>query len=373
MPVKKTKSQPRIARAATKKRALPHHGRLSKFAQSLLAEWRRLQLPGGNDCVIIAVSGGADSVALLLALDELIKANKLKIRIAVAHLNHRLRKTANADARWVKEFAKRLGFNVSISRIDVKKSARQSGDNLEQAARVARYRFLASMAQKLRAGIVLTAHTMDDQAETVLLNLLRGSGSAGLGGIEPVRSLSERAQTKLARPLLSWARRTDTERHCTERKVEFRHDEMNRDEKFARVRVRHNLLPLMERFNPKVVEALARTAELLRDDSEALDSAAERLLELSNADGPGKGNQLRIDLLASARPALRRRTLRLWMAKHRGDLRRLELAHIRAVENLLVGDRGGRRVELPGGSIVSRARGRLIYAANPRTSTARKT
>ena len=214
---------------------------------------------------------------------------------------------------------------------------------------------------------------MDDQAETVLLNLMRGSGSDGLSGIEPVRSLAKHGQTVLARPLLSWARRTDTERYCTEREAGFRQDEMNRDDRFARVRVRRSLLPLMETFNPRIVATLARTAELLRDDSAALENAAGRLLELSNADGAGKGNQLRIDLLLSVRPALRRRALRLWLAERRGDLRRLELVHIRAVESLLYGNRGGRRVELPGSATVSRTRGLLVFEGNARTSTTRKT
>ena len=213
---------------------------------------------------------------------------------------------------------------------------------------------------------------MDDQAETVVLNLLRGSGSDGLGGIEPVRSLNAGGKTMLARPLLSWARRKDTESYCALRGVEFRRDEMNADESFARVRARLRLLPLMESFNPRVIETLSRTAELLREDSRALESAAQRLLELSNVDGSGK-KTLSTDLLAAARPALRRRALRRWLAEQRGDLRRLELVHIRAVENLLLGDHGGRMVELPGGSTVSRSRRVLLFAANSATSVSKKT
>jgi tRNA(Ile)-lysidine synthase len=374
MKVKKTKTRSRTTPGASKKRAEMIRARLSGFARSLLREWRRLQLPAPAANAVVAVSGGADSVALLLALDELVKTKKLKLILTVAHIDHLLRKNVSAaDARWVKALAESLGYHALIRRVDVGRLARQSGDNLEQAARVARYQSLAATAQKLHANVVLTAHTMDDQAETVLLNLMRGSGSDGLSGIEPVRPLAEHGQTVLARPLLSWARRTDTERYCTEREARFRQDEMNRNDKFARVRVRRSLLPLMETFNPRIVAALVRTTELLRDDSAALEDAAGRLLELSNADAAGKGNQLRIDLLLSVRPALRRRALRLWLAKHRGDLRRLELVHIRAVENLLYGNRGGRRVELPGGATVSRSRGLLVFAGNARTSTTRKT
>src|SRR5216684_2013904 len=218
-----------------------------------------------------------------------------------------------------------------------------------------------------RAGLILTAHTMDDQAETILLNLLRGSGSSGLGGVEPVRPIAAESKILLARPLLSWAERQDTENYCRQQAVEFRTDEMNIDEKFARVRVRRQLLPLMQTFNPKLVVGLARTAELLRDDSRALDRGAARLLELSlepdlaSAAGKKNGTLVRFDLLSAAPPALRRRALRLWIERCRGDLKRLERVHIVAVEGLLLGDRGGRVAELPGGDWVSRKRGLLQY------------
>jgi tRNA(Ile)-lysidine synthase len=325
-------------------------------------------LPNSNSGVVVAVSGGADSTALLLALDELVKSKKLNLKIIVAHLDHGLRQNASkADARWMKALAKRLGYEILVKRVDVRTLAAQTGDNLEQAARRARYEFLANIARKKRADIVLTAHTMDDQAETVLLNLLRGSGANGLGGIERSRPLGEQSKIVLARPLLSWARRRDTESYCGARDVRFRVDEMNADERFARVRVRRQLLPLMESFNPKMVECLARTAELLREDSVPLDRAAALLLELSSEDEPAQrtssktGPRLRLDLLASAEPALRRRALRRWISRCRGNLRRVERVHILAVESLVFGDRGGRVVELPGGSKISRTRGLLCF------------
>ena len=181
------KRQPKRSRTPGKLLRKPP---ISKFARSLLQEWRSLKLPLSDAVAVVGVSGGADSVALLLALDELNKANKLNIRIVVAHLDHRLRKESSEDARWVKELAIRLGHETSIKRVPVKSFARRSGDNLEQAARLARYKWFAEVAQKRGANLVLTAHTMDDQAETVLLNLLRGSGTDGMSGMEPVRPLN---------------------------------------------------------------------------------------------------------------------------------------------------------------------------------------
>ncbi|MDX6289491.1 MAG: tRNA(Ile)-lysidine synthase [Blastocatellia bacterium] len=341
---------------------------LSRFARSLLREWKRLNLPLLNANVVVAVSGGADSVALLLAVDELIKSSKLKVDILVAHLNHRLRgQTSDADAHWVASLAKRLARKAAIGSIDVKRRAAKTSDNLEQAARRARYEFLTKKARTSLAQFILTAHTMDDQAETVLLNLLRGSGGSGLGGIEPVRPMSAGSEMLLVRPLLSWAQRADTEAYCRYQAVEFRPDEMNLDEKIARVRVRRQLLPLMQTFNPKLVQGLARTAELLREDSSALDGGALTLLELClEPDSVSTGNEkagtvLRLDLLASAPSALRRRALRLWIDRCRGNLKRVERIHIVALEGLVTGNRGGRVIELPGGARVSRKRGLLQY------------
>lgn len=340
---------------------------LSKFARSLLREWRKLELPQVKAAVIVGVSGGADSVALLFALDELIRAKKLTIRIVVTHLNHKLRGAASdADARWVTSMARELGHPVMTEAVDVKKRAAKLGDNLEQAARRLRYRFFQKIAKARKSSVVLTAHTMDDQVETILMNLLRGSGTDGLTGIDSVRALAAGAKILLARPLLSWASRSDTEGYCRERSIEFRVDEMNSDENLARVRVRLKLIPLLKTFNPKFIQSLARTTEILREDSLALDAAAARLLDLCLDNQPQSrrnrmADSLRTDLLRLARPALRRRALRLWLATLRGNLRRLELAHIIAIENLLASKRSGRIVELPGGSRVSRTGGLLRF------------
>lgn len=337
--------------------------RSSGFAQRLFTEWKRLELPRRDERLVVAVSGGADSMALLLGLDELSKAGRLAVAITVAHLDHGLRgEVGEADAQWVAETATSLGYEVALGRASVKAKAAESGDNLEQAARRARYEFLARVASERKVHMVLAAHTMDDQAETVLLRLLRGSGAEGLSGIEPVRRLDEKHPLLLVRPLLLWARRAETEEYCLERGVVARVDAMNADERFARVRVRKSLLPLMQTFNGRVVEALARTALLLREDASALEMAAAELLRAASdeEDGARDASPLRVEVLRCAPVAVRRRALRQWIARGRGDLRRIELAHLLAVERLLTGERGGRMIELPGGGRVSRKRG-LIY------------
>ena len=309
----------------------------------------------------MAVSGGADSTALLLGLDELIQARKLDVTLTVAHLDHDLRKVSKEDAAWVKDLANRLGYPAVVRRSDVKKKASKTADNLEQAARRARYDFLKKAAKAAGAELVLTAHTLDDQAETVLLRLLRGSAAEGLSGIEPVRLLEEGSTMRLGRPLVSWARRSDVEAYCRSRQVEFLTDEMNQDERFSRVRVRKQLLPLMQSFNNKIVEALSRTAVLLREDADALSVEAERLLSAAtrSRETVNDSVSLNVRVMAEAPPAVRRRALRLWLEAERGHLRRLEMVHLIAIDRLLTGNHGGRVAQLPDGGLVTRKHGWL--------------
>ena len=352
-----------IGRVRTKRRqAIP--ARISRFARLLLAEWRKLHLPL-DEPIVVAVSGGADSTALFLAIDELKRSHKLSVKLLAAHLDHGLRPTSKKDAAWVSELAKNLGHSAVISRAKVAEIASANKDNVEQAARRLRYDFLERTAKRKKARFVLTGHTMDDQAETVLLRLMRGSAALGLGGIEGVRPLSPTGDVQLVRPLL-WARRTDTEDYCRDRRQEFLLDEMNSDETYARVKVRKQLLPLMESFNARVVEAISRSASLLREDSTELDENATELLKKAsnqNSSNPKKTkhHSLNVQVLSAAPSALRRRALREWITDARGDARRLEMVHLLAVERLLEGTAGGRVVELPGGARVSRLRGRLEF------------
>ncbi|MBA3711223.1 MAG: tRNA lysidine(34) synthetase TilS [Pyrinomonadaceae bacterium] len=360
--------------------------RVSEFARRLSVEWWRRDWPSAAERIVVGVSGGGDSMALLLALDELLKARRFTLKIVVAHLDHGLRGRSGAvDAEWVAGVARELGHEVVLGSVPVKERAAFARDNIEQAARRARYEFFTATAKEYGARLVATAHTLDDQAETVLLRLMRGSGADGLGGMRPARPLDAGGDipsgrpfeasrdVQLVRPLLCWARRVQTVDYCRERGVQFRTDAMNDDERYARVRVRHNLLPLMEAFNPQVVEALARTAELLQDDAAALDGLAARLLneardatatagvgglmtpEAMSAAQPA-APPLRVGVLAAAAVAVRRRALRQWLGRGRGDLRRIEMGHVLAVERLLAGGRGGRIAELPGGTSVERRR-----------------
>jgi tRNA(Ile)-lysidine synthase len=339
----------------------PARRALTKFAKNLRAAWKELALPNAGETVVVAVSGGADSTALLLALDELVRNEKLRAKLVVAHLDHGLRKESASDARWVTNLAKELGYKVVIGKAQLKTAAGKAVANLEQAARTKRYDFLLRTANKNKAQFVLTAHTLDDQAETVLLRLLRGSAAEGLSGTPSVRNIKDGSAVKLVRPLVSWARRSDTEDYCRVLGVEFRVDEMNDDETFSRVKIRKQLLPLMESFNNRIVEALSRTASLLGEDATVLSDQAGQLLKLALGDATNKQpniietrlRALNVKVLLQAPAALRRRALRQWLGEARGNLQRLEMSHLLAVEKLLT-SRGGKVVELPGSFRVTR-------------------
>ncbi|MGH9880920.1 MAG: tRNA lysidine(34) synthetase TilS, partial [Pyrinomonadaceae bacterium] len=344
-------------------RQRPKRPRLSDFARRLLAEWQRLGLPNSAENTLLAVSGGADSTALLLALDELVKAERLSLNLIVAHLDHRLRKASKEDAEWVRQLSKTLNRQAVIASANIKKRAKDTADNLEQAARRARYEFFRTSAAAEDAKLVLTAHTLDDQAETILMRLIRGSAAEGLSGTECIRPLDNDSSVRVVRPLLSWARRSDTEHYCRARRIRFRVDEMNADERFVRVKIRQQLLPLMQSFNNRIVEALTRTATLLREDAAALSEQANLLLQQATEAGSAPRNKTQIppvnvSILANAPAAIRRRALRQWISQALGHVRRIEMVHLLAVEKLLEGNRG-RVAELPKGAKVTRKGGWL--------------
>lgn len=355
---------------------------MNNFTRNLLTEWRRLVLPFKGETFVVAVSGGADSVGLLLALNELKERKKLDLRFVVAHFNHGLRgDESDGDARFVKDLANQLEFEFAL-----KKEVISEIGNLEQAARNTRYQFLIDVAENLNAYAVLTAHTLNDQAETFLLNLIRGSGLEGLGAMKAVRDFNLKGQTEnlklpsstlrtpdllmeqpadgtvrpqavLVRPLLSWAKRKDTENFCRQHAIDFRFDTMNEDLAFRRVRIRKVLLPLLEDFNPKVVETLAQTAFLLQADFKVLKSFSDS--EKQTVDN--FETALKLKDLKNLFPSIRQTILRDWLKNKRGDLRSLDKKHFDSVENLILSRKSGKKVELPNGEFVLKERGSLVF------------
>ena len=215
--------------------------------------------------VLVAVSGGADSVALLHLLRELQEGGDLTVAGA-AHFNHSLRAAADADEAFCRDLAAAMDLPFDAGRGDVRALASAEDRSLEDAARRARYAYLEGAADRLGADVIAVGHTRDDQAETFLLRLLRGAGPRGLAAIRPKTG-------RIIRPLIEIAR-DELRAYIAERQLVFREDESNEDVAIPRNRVRHELLPILRAFSPRVIDVLAREAEIAREDEDFLSRAA---------------------------------------------------------------------------------------------------
>jgi tRNA(Ile)-lysidine synthase len=334
---------------------------MTRLEKKLRASLRRLGVEkrDGQAKVLVAVSGGADSAALLDALARWRTGTGLPAAsqtLLVAHLNHSLRgEESDADEEFVRATAAKLGLSTLIERAAVAAVAQAERRNLEATARALRYDFLERAARECGARYVTTAHTRDDQVETILLRLLRGSGAAGLRAIR--RSLRLKSGAALIRPLLD-VTRAEVLAHCAHYQLGFRHDSSNDSRDFTRNRVRHELLPLLATFNPRVGEALIRVASQAAEDDDFLSALAGGFMAVA-----AHGDVLELHLISDLPAALRRRVLRAWVKAARGNLRQLDAAHLHALDKLAVGGEGGSYVELPGGWRVRRERGRLRFLA----------
>ena len=234
-----------------------------KILEQFLKAIRTFQMLNKGDSVVVAVSGGPDSVALLQLLRSIQKDYRLALM--VAHFNHRLRgEASDVDEQFVRQLAQACELKCFVDQISPGDLQRLGHENLEAGIRLKRYEFLRRCAALHLAQKIATGHTMNDQAETVLMRLIRGSGSLGLSSISPVRP------DGVIRPLL-FIRREEILNFLRRNNLEWREDLSNQDLRFFRNKVRHELLPSLLRYNPKIIKQLSRTAEILRDDQGALD------------------------------------------------------------------------------------------------------
>ncbi len=310
---------------------------------------RRQSLLSRGDRVLVAVSGGPDSVALLHLLHEL--SERWGLELEVAHLQHGIRGgEAKEDARFVADLAESLGLPFHLKEIDLPQMKASAGKgNLEALARAERYRFFAAVIGERKLDKIATAHTQDDQAETILMWLLRGAGMKGLGGMAPLQAirvsdLNSPRPVTVIRPLLEISKAEILD-YLAENKLAYRLDRTNYDTALLRNWIRQELLPAIKRRAGGDFPArLSRAAKLLREEDRYLDQlAVGGLAEMRNADALDRSALLR------APAPMRRRILRLWIAEQRGHLRGLDFIHIEALLRLI--DRGPPqgRLAIPGG------------------------
>lgn len=324
-----------------------------------------------GDRVGVAVSGGADSVALLLLLLEL--REKLGIVLSVVHFNHKLRgKASDVDEKFVKRLAAKHGLEFHCSSLRVAKKAKKEGANLEDAARRARYDYFRSLTESGACTRMAVAHTADDQAETVLAHLLRGTGITGLGGIHPVPG-------PVVRPLLD-SRRSELRAYLRARKQTWREDLTNRDTRRMRARIRKKLLPLLEKqFQPEIVGHLVALANLAREDEAFWDAITEERVRAlaQKSDGklqiaiedlvkPWKEKKLNTEVAENTESleetkALSKRMVRRIVKETKQRAGQLGARNVEAVLELARRGQSGSALSLPGGVEVRRERETLVF------------
>jgi tRNA(Ile)-lysidine synthase len=344
--------------------------------------------------VVVAVSGGPDSVALLDLLGQVLADAPTRPQLHIAHLNHKLRgRESDEDAEFVRALAERLKLPVTIASADIRAESAASRRGIEDVARGARYSLFRKVAVEHGYGHIATGHTMNDQAETFLMRLVRGAGLRGLAAMRPVSAVPgvdtesgeegageeqraagqtpERAAPLLLRPLLCLTRE-EVEEYCRERALEFRVDPSNLETNYTRNKVRLEVLPVLRKLNPRIIESLARAAELAAADQDALDQLAGKMLdkacEGSERDrrseqkaGPRETHAdrsvYRVAALLEQPAGLRRRMIIEAITRHRIPLAgsretastQIDSSHVAAVEALLANDMSGKSVTLPDG------------------------
>lgn len=332
------------------------------LTRKVLQTIHRYQLLKEGDRVIVALSGGADSVALLLALKEL--EESFSLRLCAAHLNHQLRGSeSDQDEQFVQRLCQQFELPIEVKGVNTQQEMRKSGENLESCARRLRYDFLFQLALK-EGSKVATGHTLNDQAETFLMKLVRGAGPGGLSGICPVRvhqigTPQGPLSVTVVRPLLE-VRRQEVLDFLADQNQSFRVDSSNQDLSFDRNWVRHQLIPLLkEKLNPALLETLQRTTELFREVEEFLAHQGKEAFERCRL-GESPETRLSIKELGDCPAIIAKEVVRRAVAAAKGDLRDINLKHI---EEILQVSRtlSGKETHLPGGLKVQREFGDLRF------------
>lgn len=295
--------------------------------ESVKAAVKRYNMFSGERNVTVALSGGADSVALLLAMLDI--ADEFGLNISAAHLNHCLRGAeSDGDEQFVKELCEKSKVKLFCERADVLGAAKKNGESIELAARKIRYNFL----KRVSSGLVATAHTADDNIETVLHNLSRGTGIDGICGIPPVRD-------NIIRPLI-FVTRDEVERYCAEKHTEYRTDSTNLSDDYTRNRIRHGAVPVLKSVNSAAVKNSALLSERLREDADFIKLETEKAFEKCSTLGG-----LSVSELLLLHPAIMKRCILLLCRRETGMT--LEHTHVELIAEMLIG--GSVRQSIPCG------------------------
>ena len=232
---------------------------------------KKYNLISKGDKIVIGVSGGPDSICLLHVLDSL--KEELGIELYVAHVNHMIRQVADDETKYVQNFCKKLGIECFIKKEDITKLAKEQKKGTEEVGRNVRYEFFNEILEKTNSNKIATAHNSNDRAETVILNILRGSGLSGLKGIEPNR------EGKYIRPLIN-INRDDIEKYCEENNLKPKYDESNNENIYSRNKVRNEIIPYIKKeFNPNIIKTINRLSDVATEENEYLQEITKQEYE----------------------------------------------------------------------------------------------
>lgn len=323
-------------------------------------------LLSGQGRLVVAVSGGPDSICLLHILVKLREI--LGLELHIAHLDHQLRgDDSRADARYVSRLAEELGIPATIEQRDVKTYQAEYHTSLEEAAREVRYSFLSQVAESTGAAHTAVGHTADDQVETVLMHLVRGTGTRGLRGLQPSTLFHfPGSSLTVIRPLLAVTRQ-DVLDYCKHYKLKPRTDISNLSLSPLRNRIRHQLIPLLQTYNPRVNEALLRMTGIINDDLSFLDSESNNLWN-KVADRQNDIIFLDKTIFLELSPAIQRTILRRAMENLLNNIKDIEARHIESIMNAL--DKpAGKRLDLPRGMVFTIEYDRYLLGPDISTSS----
>lgn len=330
---------------------------LIKKVEKTVSEYDMLK---ENDSVLVGVSGGADSVALIHILNEI--ALPFSLKLGVAHLNHSLRgNESDDDARFVASVSDKLHLPCFIEKKDVIKYKTENGLSLEEAGRRVRYAFFEDIAEREGYNRIALGHTCDDNAELVLMYLIRGSGPLGISGIPPVRP-GLKDDLSIIRPLIKTARKEIID-YISEKNLSYVTDKSNLDEKYLRNRIRHRLIPALKTgYNLKIVETLNRLSSIVRSEEEWMENELKFVLNKNTLFTENNRIVLSVSGMKALHPAIKRRATRSAIAGVKGDLRRISYSHIELVSAQLEGNSDGWSLDLPDRIRVSRTGGNLVIS-----------
>lgn len=329
-----------------------------RFLSAVEAAIRHYHMLDEGDTVLVGVSGGPDSVALLHSLVAL--GPKWSLQFVIAHLNHQLRGvTANHEAAFVGRLAAGLGIRCEIDSKNVARYAAEHRLSLQEGARTVRYAFYDEVAAKYSCNKIAIGHHADDNAESILMHFLRGTGPLGLTGIPPVRN------RRIIRPLIGLTRK-EILAFLELGGFEYVRDRSNLDTKYLRNRIRHELLPrLMERYNPNTVTALNRLASILRDEEDFWDQELRRRLRGLVLEQSPDRLSFMVRGISRLHPALLRRLVRYAFLSLKGGLKRVGHVHVEAVARLIAGPLPSGRLDLPQGVTVVRDGEEINFLLSP--------